>query len=148
MVSPERLRRYACFAGITDESLKAIAMISDEKTHRAGTKLFQEDQPADHLFIVAEGEVDIRYAAGVGEYRSVDTLVGGDLMVWSAIIPPHKTHSTAIASKDTRLIAIEAAKLRELCQKDAVLGFKLMSRVAEAVAHRLNGARTQLAAMS
>jgi len=53
----------------------------------------------------------------------------------------------AVARKDVRLIAIEAAKLRDLCEQDPVLGFQLLSGVVEAVANRLHGARLQLAAV-
>jgi hypothetical protein len=41
MISPEMLRRYAYFAGIQDESLKAVAMISDERTAASGAVLFR-----------------------------------------------------------------------------------------------------------
>jgi CRP/FNR family transcriptional regulator, cyclic AMP receptor protein len=148
MISPEMLRRYPCFAGIKDESLKAVAMISEERSAAAGAVLFLEDQPATHLFIVTEGEVDIRYPVGGAEHKSVDTLVGGDLMVWSAVVPPHKTHSTAVARKPVRLVAIDAPKLRALCEQDTLLGYRLMSSIAEAVSHRLNGVGVQLAAVS
>lgn len=146
MISPEILRRYPYFAGIKDESLKAVAMISDERTAPAGAVLFREDEPANHLFIVTAGEVDIRYAVGNGEHKSVDTLVGGDLMVWSAVVPPHKTHATAVVRKDVRLVAIDAPKLRALLDQDSLLGYRLMSGIAEALSHRLNGAGVQLAA--
>jgi CRP/FNR family transcriptional regulator, cyclic AMP receptor protein len=147
MISPELLRRYPYFAGINDESLKAVAMISEERGAAAGAVLFREDQPADHLFILADGEVDIRYHVGGGVYKSVDTLVGGELMVWTAVVPPHKTHSTAVVRKDVRLLAIQAPQLRALCEQDSLLGFRLMSGIAEAVSHRLHGAQVQLAAV-
>lgn len=147
MISPEALRRYVPLAGVSEETLKALAMISQEMTLPGGSTLFREEQPADHLFIVAEGEVDISYAVG-DEHRSVDTLATGEFMLWSALVPPHQTHSTAVARRNTRVIAIDAPKLRALCEQDHVLGFRLMSGVAEAVSQRLHGARLQLAAMS
>ena len=101
--------------------------------------------PATHLYIVVEGEVDIRYRNDHGGYTTVDTLVKGSLMVWSALIEPHVTHSTAVARKDMRVIAIEAHKLRELMDEDPVLGSVLMSHAASAVSERLDGVRTQLA---
>jgi CRP-like cAMP-binding protein len=90
--------------------------------------------------------VDIRYDVG-GEHKSVDILVGGDLLVWSAIVPPHKTNATAVVRKDARLLAVEASRLRALCEQDPLLGYRLMSGIAEAVSSRLHGAQIQLAAM-
>jgi CRP-like cAMP-binding protein len=148
MVSPELLRRFPYFHGVSDDVLKAVAMIAEEREFNPGDVLFREDQSADHLFIIAEGEVDIQYVLGNGEHKSVDTLVGGELMVWSAVIAPHRTHSKGVATKKGRCVAIEAGGLRELIGRDLMLGFGLMSGIAQAVSHRLEGARAQLATLS
>ena len=54
MISPEVLRRYPYFASVDDDSLKAVAVIADEKTIPAGTHLFSEADPADTLRAVSE----------------------------------------------------------------------------------------------
>jgi CRP/FNR family transcriptional regulator, cyclic AMP receptor protein len=147
VISPEALRRYSFLAGVKDESLKAIAMISEERSFPAGSTLFRENAAADHLYIIMEGEVDIRYAVG-DEYRTVDTLVAGELMVWSALVPPHEIHSVSVARNNTRVIAIDGPKLGDLCEQDPKLGFRLMREIAETVSHRLEGARIQLASIN
>lgn len=146
MISPELLRRYPYFAGIDDDCLKAVAMIAEEKTVPAGTHLFSEGDPADWLNIIVKGEVNIQYVLGSGEKRTVDTLVDGDILGFSAIVEPYKYTALGTASKDTHLIAIQGKKLRELCDKEPLLGYLLMSQVARLLAHRLEGARVQLAA--
>ena len=147
MISPELLRRFCYFAGVSDESLKQVAMISEAKTFQAGDVLFQAEETADTLYIVTHGEVDIQSVRADGELKSVDTLVGGDLMVWSAVVGPHRTHFAGVARQETRAIAIDGRKLRKLCEKDPKLGFRLMTEVAQAVTHRLEGAQVQLAAV-
>lgn len=145
MISPEQLRRYSCFANVDESSLKKVAMISQEKAISAGDVLFREDEPADTLYVVVEGEMDLHYTLGSGELRSVDHLVGGDLMVWSSVLPPHKTTSLGKAATDVKLIAIDGPKLRSLMDDIPQLGHSLMHGVAEALASRLKGARAQLA---
>ena len=145
MISPEMLRRYPYFAGVSDESLKAIAVVAEEKAVPAGTQMFAEGDPAHHMYIIVRGQVDIQYTLGSGELRTVDTLVDGDLLVWSALVEPHKCTTVGTTAQDTQLIAIDAVKLRELCDKDPLLGHRLMSQVAKLLAHRLEGARIQLA---
>ena len=147
MISPEILRRYPYFASISDESLKAIAMMAEEKTVPAGTHLFGEGDPADTLNIIAKGEVDIQYVLGSGERRTVDTLVDGDLLVWSALVEPYKATAVGTTTKETRLVVIEGKRLRALCDKDPMVGYRLMTEVAKLLAHRLEGARVQLAAV-
>ena len=86
MISPEILRRYPYFAGIDDAILRQLAMIAEEKSGiPAGTRLFDEGQPVKYLGIIVSGEVNIQYLLGSGEMRTVDTLVGGDLLGFSAL---------------------------------------------------------------
>jgi len=147
MVSPEILRRYPYFTGVTEQMLKEVAMISEEKSMPAGTVLFREGEEAAHLYIVTEGEVDVQYVLGVGSHHTVDTLVAGELMVWSSLVEPHITHSMGVARTPVRLVAIDAPKFRALLDSDPVLGYRVMKGVATTVSHRLDGARLQIAAM-
>ena len=147
MISPEVLRRYPYFATVNDESLKAVAQLADEKSVPAGTQMFSEGDPADTLNIILQGEVEIQYILGSGERRTVDTLVDGDILGWSAIIEPYKYTAVCTTKKDTKLVAIQAQKLRDLCDRDPRLGYRLTNQIAKLLAHRLEGARVQLAAI-
>jgi len=148
MISTEHLRRYPHFAGVSEQSLKAVAAISEEQTHETGETLFEEGQDANHLYIVTEGEVDIQYSLASGQHVIVDTLVSGDLLAWSAVVAPYEMTATGVARKNVHLIAIKADKLRTLLDNDPVLGHVLMRHVASVVSKRLEGARVQLATTS
>ena len=145
MISPEVLRRYPYFAGLGDESLKQLAMIAEEKTIPADSVMFREGDPASHLSVILIGEVNIQYMLGNGELRTVDTLVEGDLLMWSALVEPYRATALGTTTKDTRLARIDAAKLRLLCENEPILGYRLMTQVAKLLAHRLERARMQLA---
>jgi CRP-like cAMP-binding protein len=145
MVSPEVLRRFNCFSPVHEESLKALATIAREESVAAGRQIFGEGDPADALSLVLEGEVDIRYLLGSGEPRVVDTLIAGDILGWSALVEPHRMTGIATACKPTRLIRIQARPLRELCERDPLLGYRLSTQVIRLLADRLEGARAQLA---
>jgi CRP/FNR family transcriptional regulator, cyclic AMP receptor protein len=147
MISPEILRRYPYFGGISEESLKQIAMIAEEKCFPAGKELFREGDPAKYLSVIVRGEVHIQYLLGTGELRTVDTLVAGDLLGWSGIIEPYKYTAICTTTKETELVRLDAVKLRQLLDKDPLLGYRLTVEVAKLLAHRLEGARVQLAAV-
>jgi CRP/FNR family transcriptional regulator, cyclic AMP receptor protein len=146
MISPEILRRYPYFGGINDESLKQVAMLADEVTVPAGKQMFNEGDPAQYLYLILRGEVNIQYLLGTGELRTVDTLVDGDLLVWSAMVEPYKTTAVGTTTKETQLVRIAAPRLRALCDKDPLLGYRLTIEVAKLLSHRLESARIQLAA--
>ena len=148
MISPEVLRRYPYFAGVDEASLRQIAMIAEEKPHiPAGTRLFDEGVPVKHLAIILSGEVNIQYLLGNGEMRTVDTLVGGDLLGFSAFITPYRYTGFGTTTQVTDLVLVDAKKLRDLCTSDPQLGYQLILEVAKLLAHRLEGARVQLAAV-
>ena len=114
MISPEVLRRYPYFASIDDESLKAVAMIAEEKCVSAGADMFSEGDPAETLNIIVKGQVNIQYLLGNGELRTVDTLVDGDILGWSALVEPYKYTAIGTAAKQTQFVAIQSKKLRDL----------------------------------
>ena len=145
MISPELLRRFPYFAQISDASLKAIAMLAEEKTGPAGTQVFNEGDPAKTLNIIVRGQVNIEYTLGNGERRTVDSLVAGDILLWSALIEPYYATSVGTTTQETQLVAIDAPKLRALCEQDPQVGYRLTIQVAKLLAHRLEGARVQLA---
>jgi CRP-like cAMP-binding protein len=161
MISPERLRRYPYFAGVTQACLKEVAMISDEQSFKADEKIFQESgdflatdriyqkaHTANHLMIITEGAVDITYTLGEGQKVVVGNLVAGDLMAVSALIPPYHLTASAVAKQDGKLIAIEAEALRKLCEENPGLGYKVMQGVSKAIMNRLQTTRVELAGVS
>jgi CRP/FNR family transcriptional regulator, cyclic AMP receptor protein len=145
MISPEILRRYPYFAGIHDESLKQLAMIAEVQRFPAAARIFNEGDPADTLSIIAKGEVEVQYRLGNGELRTVDTLVEGDILGWSALIAPYKITAHCTATKPTELVRLNAQQLRGLCDQDPRLGYQLTAQIAKLLGHRLEGARVQLA---
>lgn len=145
MISPEELRRYPYFADVSEEGLREVAMISEEEKVAAGTVIFRESDRADELYTIAEGEVDIQYTLGGGEQRTVDTAVAGELIMWSALVEPFRSTAIGTARQAAKLVAINGDKLRELCEKDRDLGYRMSSGLIKLLATRLEGARVQLA---
>jgi len=146
MVSVELLRSFPYFAGVSTDSLRALAAIASERDFSTGEVLFREGDPAHYLYILRQGEVDVIYRLHDGLERVVDTVVGGELLGWSAIVAPHRNTATGIAREPGRAVCIDAAELRKLCQQDQALGYRLLAQVAGVLSSRLQGARIQLAA--
>ncbi len=144
MVSPELLRRFPYFSGVSHETLRKLAMLAEEKTFAQGESVFQEWQRADHLYILLSGQVEIRFIVG-GQPQAVDTVEERELLVWAALVEPYRTAGTAVALRDSKVIAFEATQLRRLCSEDPRLGYSLYREVVKAIADRLEGTRIQLA---
>jgi CRP-like cAMP-binding protein len=149
MISPELLRRYPFFASLTDEQLKAIAMIAEEKTYPKDTVLIKENSPANKLVLLLEGDVDLIFSGG-GEGAVVNALVGsiapGEVYGVSSLIEPFKFISSAKATIPVKVAEIDGVALRALLEVDPKLGHALMRNVAVAVLERLKYTQVELAA--
>jgi CRP-like cAMP-binding protein len=135
-----------------------MAELSVEVEFKAGERLFLESgkfkaggyvhekgEEATHLMLLTEGEVDIAYSMASGGEVVVGTLVAGDLMALSALIPPYHLTASGIAKSAGRYIAIEAEGLRQLMEGEHALGHRLMAHIAKALMARLTDTRVQLA---
>jgi CRP-like cAMP-binding protein len=127
--------------------LEKLASIADEQNVAAGQVLFAESNPAEYLYLIVRGEVNLACELGNGELRVVDTLVDGELVGWAAFVEPYRCRTLATAVKDTQLVRFPAARLRSFCDADHELGYQLLADIAQMLSSRLNSARVQLAAV-
>jgi CRP/FNR family transcriptional regulator len=146
MISVEVFKYYRHFAGVNNQHLKDIAMISHEKTFEKGDRLFKEGNTATHLMFLRSGEIDVVYLLGDGREVIADTLVSGDTLAWSAVLTPHRLTASGIGNKDGSLILIEAEGLRNMCDENTDFGYSLMREIAGTLRSRLSAMRVQAAA--
>ncbi len=148
MISPELLRRYPFFCCLDEAQQKAIAMISEQVECDKETTLFEEGHQVHALHFLLEGSVDLLYA-GDGDH-SHQFLVGeispGEPFGISALIEPYTFTATARVAAPSRILKIEAAGLRALCEVDCKMGYSIMRQIAKIALERLHYTRLQLAA--
>jgi CRP-like cAMP-binding protein len=154
MISPEVLRRYQFFNFMTHDQLRRVSMITNEIEVPADETIFHNGETADYLYLLQNGSVDLHFVV-VDELKTEkrqDFLVGtvnpGEIMAISAIIEPHELTATAVTTVPSRLLQIDAAKLRELASEDESLAFGLQRQAARVAKERLQATRIQLLAAS
>jgi len=145
MVSPDMLRRYDCFAGISEATIAALSRIGEVQSWDAGERLFMGGVRPRFLYLVIEGMVDIQVEAGGSERVVVDSVGPGDLLLWSAVVEPHVTTASGVARTPVLVIGLRAGELRQLLEREHTLGFRLMQSVSRSLSERLGGAFVQLA---
>ncbi len=152
MISPELLRRYPVFGAFNEKQLQAIAMIAEQDSAPAGTVLFEECQPATHLYFLLDGNVELYYKAEEQYHPTTrkEFLVGeidpGELFGLSALLEPYVLSTTARTTKDSTFIRIDGPALRDLMESDPLMGYLAMKQFAKAMMERLVYTRVQLAA--
>lgn len=152
MISPELLRRSPFFAHFTETQLKEIAMIAEETSAEAGVVLFEECQPATHLYLLLEGSVELFYQSKEEYYPKThkEFMVGdinpGEVFAISSMLEPYILNAGARLTQPARYIRIESGALREMFAEDCQLAYNTMYQISKMLMERLAYTRVQLAA--
>ncbi len=146
MISPEILRRFPFFAGLTDEELKSIAVISSEEKYEANTFISRQREPARKLYLLLQGSVDVMIDTDEEglEHETVSTLKVGDVFGWSALVEPYTLTSSLFAATPATMIAMDGAALRALFELDCHLGYVILQKTARVISDRLKDTRIQM----
>jgi CRP-like cAMP-binding protein len=109
-----------------------------------GAVLMREGEPSDFLAIVLQGRVALRLRVPERGQVTVMTVEPGDVLGWSAVVPPYRATSSAIALGATELAHFDGPTLRAALAADAALAAEFYPVLLSAVARRLEGTRLQL----
>ena len=101
-------------------------------------------RPTPAFGIVASGRVALRLLVPERGTVTILTVEPGDIVGWSAIVPPYRATSTAVAVEPSRILTIDAITLRRSLRDDPALAATVYPRVLEAVARRMGATRHQL----
>ena len=131
------------FAGLAPETIELIAGCAGNIHVGPGQYLFHEDDPADAFYLVRSGRVALQVRTPTAD-AVLDAIHEGDVIGWSWLVPPYRWTFDARATEETSLVAFEATCLREKCQRDATVGYELLTHVVQVIATRLHSARVRL----
>ena len=99
-------------AGMPDAIRARLADLAELATCPAGTTILREGASVDSLGVVVAGRVALRlYVPGRGT-QTILTVEPGDVVGWSALVPPHRSTSTVVALESTTLLSFDGAALR------------------------------------
>ncbi|MDD5433800.1 MAG: cyclic nucleotide-binding domain-containing protein [Nitrospira sp.] len=145
MISFDDIKRIDFFKDFTEDELNAVQKICNEESYSAGAVIFNEDEPALHLYVLKTGKVSIDIKVDSGRYLSVLTLSNfADPLGWSALVEPFRFTASGRCVEDSTIISIDAMKLLELIKNDYRMGFLIMRRIAQLISHRIKDTRFQL----
>ncbi len=131
-------------AGLSPQTQARLAELGRVDHRLAGTQILTEGEPTDDFAIVAAGRVALRMLVPERGMVTILTVEAGDVLGWTALVPPHRSTATAVALEPVELLAFEGAKLRAALAADPTLAATIYPRVLQSVARRLAVTRLQL----
>jgi CRP-like cAMP-binding protein len=98
----------------------------------AGQAIFKQDEPADVMYAIVEGEVDILI-----DGKFLDTTGKGGLVGEMALIESVPRQATAIAKTDCKVVPIDEHRFKFLVQQTPNFAINVMKIMVERI-RRLN----------
>ena len=152
MISPERLRHHRFFSQFKEAQLISLSMITEQVVLESEETLFEEGQPAQALYFLLSGCVDLYYtiADSARPQDRKEALVcqvnPGEMFGISALIEPYTLTATARSAGQSEVLRLDLDQLHALFEKDPQLEILMMHKVAKAAIERLHHTRVLLAA--
>jgi CRP/FNR family transcriptional regulator, cyclic AMP receptor protein len=132
------------FRGMGEDEIALIAGCGRNVHFDAGETIFRQGDAADTFFVLRHGTVAVgNFVPPRGELV-IETLEAGDLLGWSWLFPPYRSHFDARALSAVRATQFDGACLRDKCAADPAFGYDLMSRFAQVLIERLQWTRLRL----
>ena len=139
MVSPELIRRYPYFSGISMESLKLLANIAEEIESEQDQYFHNEGEEIDKVYILVEGEVSLVTTLPQQDKEVVINTLGiGDVFGWTSLLPPYTAGAGAKSITGCKLIEFDARELRIKFEEDYQFGYLMMIKIAQIIRERLD----------
>lgn len=132
MAPIKELKKVDLFQSLSDDQLKAIAQLGQEKSFESGEEIFKQGQKAKTLYVLLDGVVTLRIKAEEEIDLMAETLKDtGSVFGTASLMTPRISNVTARCIKNTRVLAIDSGKLQEIMRRDPLIGFGVMANLAQ-----------------
>jgi len=139
----QRLGEHPFVAEFRPEHRAALAALAKEVRFAPNQIIFREGDDYSVLYLLVDGMVALELEVPEHVLR-VQTLYGGDVFDWSAVLRHTAKHFQARALDDVTAFAIEGEELLAAFDRDPAFGMAFMLRLMGVVSERLRATRIQL----
>jgi CRP/FNR family cyclic AMP-dependent transcriptional regulator len=140
----EKLAAAWLTRGVRPEVRAKLAAMGEVRKVPTGETLMRQGEQPQVVAVVIEGRVALRLRVPERGAITILTVEPGDVLGWSAVVPPYRATSTIVALTDSELLTFDAGALRHALESDDALAAQFYPVLLNAVARRLEGTRLQL----
>ena len=126
------LDQVKLFSGLTDKERAMLKSAAALLYGKKGDRIIEQGKPLGRMFIVLEGQAEVRVNGKV-----VATLPKQSLVGEVEFLDKLPASADVVLLKETRLIELNNAALIDLMKKQPRLGYVLMSEIAKIEGQRL-----------
>ena len=139
--------RIDIFKDLDEDLMELIKPLFERLSCQAGTVVFQQGTPADFLYFIISGKVEMSFKPYDGTPITVSHVEKGGLFGWSAVVGSEKYTSSAIAIEEVKVYRVRGSELRKFCKEHPEAGKDILERLADGVSFRWKDAHKQVQAI-
>ena len=126
------LAKVKLFAGLTDAERDALKDAATLRRGKSGERIIRQGKAMGRMFIIMEGQAEVRVNG-----KHIVTLSGQTLVGEIEFLDKLPASADVFLLKDTDLIELNYIALTDLMEKQPRLGYVLMGEIARIEAQRL-----------
>ena len=133
----EALQALPIFKELSKRDCSLLLNIVHNRIYVAGEYIFYQGDPGLGMYIIREGEVEIKRENQGKKHTLLANLKKGDFFGELALVDVEKRSASAISKTDAKLAVIFKPDLEEFIDKIPKKGIKIMRGISKIIAARL-----------
>lgn len=130
------LQEHSFFEGLTSDELAFVAGCGKNVVFQEGHVIARPSDPANEFYLIREGRVALSIGSVAKQPFVFQTLGPNEIVGLSWLIPPYQWTAFVEAQSKIHAISIDGKCLRQKCENDPKLGFKLMKHLVQVMVKR------------
>ena len=131
MLSAENLKKYSYFENLSDNCLNEAASRIETVVMPAGTEIIRQNSPADYLYFVKNGEVEITKRTRHGQNAKITTLKSGQSFGEMALLTCSHRNNSVTALSEVTLLRLSRNDFDAIIMMDSSLKALMESKICE-----------------
>jgi|GEM_PF-584015 CRP-like cAMP-binding protein len=145
----ERLKTIAAFEAMREDQLAAVCKNCKELQYKRGDRIFAEGDQATDLWLVMQGQVDLRFELPDHRPSSPEQTIASivvptkdspaEIIGWSCFVEPYKMRFSAYCMASfNQIVRLEKTGLLKLFDSDPGMGYGFLSHMMLVVGGRFH----------
>jgi CRP-like cAMP-binding protein len=139
--------RVPAFSDMNQEYVNLLQPLFERYSCPAGATVIQQGQPAEYLYLIIDGKVQVTYKPYDGTSITVGHVEKDGIFGWSAVVGSRAYTSSVTAIENLDTFRIHGSQLRKLCGEHPEAGKEILERIANAVSSRWKNSHKQVKAI-
>jgi CRP/FNR family transcriptional regulator, cyclic AMP receptor protein len=138
------LDRVATFNDMNQDYVNLLEPLFEKYSCPSGATVIEQGQPADYLYLIIDGKVQVTYKPYDGTSITVAHVEKDGVFGWSAVVGSRTYTSSVTAIEDLKTYRIQGNELRKLCVDHPEAGKEILERIASVVSSRWSNSHDQV----